>query len=310
MTLDLNQTPFPAVFNCQTSGAWEFTYDDSGDYLYFTSQGMNFYHLPSLQSYGGYAWEGFTVSNSRDNNLSYSNDADYQFNCMAQGGVDSVGAPFLLGYYSEYYAGMSNESPLQIIFDTVVTPISFYACNTVWAYKSVIEDGQFSNAFAAGDSLTVVIRGLDEDYEVIPGNEVHFDLADYRSENSADWSVNTQWELVNLASLGKVSGLTIRIFTTDKDPSMGFANTPLYIAMDKVKYHRERELDTTSFEPLEMDCQVYPNPFVDYIRINLNNSSAYTIYNQVGQVVVSGQLQTGENIIETSHLSNGILTSC
>ena len=126
ITLDLTQPTNPTVFNYESNGAWEFTYDESGDYLYFESQGMNFYHLPSLESYSGSSYEGFTVSNSSDNSLNYESDLNHQFNCMAQGGVDSSGAPYLVGYYSEYYAMMNGESPLQIIFDTVVTPISFY----------------------------------------------------------------------------------------------------------------------------------------------------------------------------------------
>ena len=275
-----------------------------GYYLFFESQGRNFYQLPSLESYSGSSWEGFTVSNSSDNSLEHTNDVDFQFNCLAQGGVDGLGTPFLVGYYSEYYAMLNNESPLQIIFDTIVSPISFYACNTVWTYKSIVEDGAFTRAFAEGDSMTVIIKGLDENYEEIANKELHFDLADYRSSNPTEWVVNTDWELIDLTSLGKVSGLSLKIVSTDMYTI--FTNTPQYIALDKVKYGREREETTTSTTAVELSLQVYPNPFVDYILVNSPKEETYVLYNPFGQIVMYGILSMGETMVSTSSLPSGI----
>ena len=110
--------------------------------------------------------------------------------------------------------------------------------------------------------------------------------------------------MVNLSSLGKVSGLSLKIVSSDQ--AYGFANTPLYIAMDKVKYHREREEIETGIQTTKLKFQVYPNPFVDYIRINVSETSSFAVYNQYGQAVLNGLLQAGENEVSTSTLPNGI----
>lgn len=94
ITLDLSQPVNPESFEF-TNDVWTETYNAT-DYTYFEVQNFMFSHLPSMNSYGGTSWEGFTVAR-------ISSDTLNSFGCMAQGGFDGVGKPYLVGYYSEYY---------------------------------------------------------------------------------------------------------------------------------------------------------------------------------------------------------------
>ena len=75
------------------------TYSEDPNYLYIMANDGEFMfdHLPTQSSWSGTSWEGFTVSQIEV-------DSANQFACVAKGGVDGEGTPFLVGYYSEYAA--------------------------------------------------------------------------------------------------------------------------------------------------------------------------------------------------------------
>lgn len=51
---------------------------------------------------------------------------------------------------------------------------------------------------------------------------------------------------------------------------------------------------------------VYPNPAKDVINVQMNNASSYQILNSLGQIVESGNLQIGNNVISLSDFATGI----
>lgn len=52
--------------------------------------------------------------------------------------------------------------------------------------------------------------------------------------------------------------------------------------------------------------QVFPNPFTEYIVINLAADQDVTIYGSDGKLVSQAHLHAGENQIELGHLGKGI----
>ena len=303
ITLDLSQStdPSPIVYN--PSGEWDKTFNDSVEYAYVSSQGMNFSHLPSGESWGGMSWDGFTPSISTDNSIVYDNFLDHQWGCMAQGGVAGVGTPFFVAFHSDYFNMTSGGCGLHTIFDTVVTPVSVYLCNVPYTYKCITEGHTIASAFTQGDSLTVIIKGMDENFEELPA-ELHYHLADYRSAESDAWTLNSTWEEVDLSSLGKVSGLNFYLVSSDQ--SWGYMNTASYFALDKLSYAKERADVATNVETATISMQAYPNPFTDYIRIQTKTDAVVNVYNQQGMLVLSQSIQAGEAEINTSHLPAGI----
>ena len=51
---------------------------------------------------------------------------------------------------------------------------------------------------------------------------------------------------------------------------------------------------------------IYPNPTANVLYIKSNVSSNYHLYNMVGQKIISGQINEGDNELNLRQYSNGI----
>ncbi|MBQ7530394.1 MAG: DUF4465 domain-containing protein [Paludibacteraceae bacterium] len=236
-TLDVSAPLNPSTVTYDEAGVWTETYNEE-DYMTIDFPSMSFSHLPSGESWDGYFWDGFTFSKSSKTTYAAMSD---QFNCVAGGGLAGVGTPFLLGYAPE---GWGPVSDCQVYFNDgkAWTAEEVYLCIGSWALENVLNGGAPARKFAQGDSLIIIIEGLDKDYEVIKGKQVTFFLADYRSANEAEWKVNSGWEKCDLSSLGEVYGLVFTMKSSDSG-SYG-ANTALYFALDGLKITRPTEVAT------------------------------------------------------------------
>lgn len=226
VTLDVNAPLNPSVVEYDANDVWKETYNEE-DYYTIDFEGMSFSHLPSGESWDGYFWDGFTFSKAQDTTYAAMTD---QFRCVAGGGLAGKGTPFLLGYAPE---GWGPVSDCQVYFNQESTAEEVYLCIGSWALDNVLKGGGAARAFAQGDSLVIIVEGLDENFEVIEGKKVIFFLADYRSANEAEWTLNNGWEKCDLSSLGKVHGLVFTMKSSDSG-SYG-ANTALYFALDGLK---------------------------------------------------------------------------
>ena len=289
ITLDLTTPTNPATFTFNAADAWTETYNETG-YGYIESQVFGLSHLPSGQSYGGMSYEGFTV-------CKVAADSGY-FGCMARGGVAGVGTPYVLGYYSEYYSMMNSTSSNQVIFTTgeQYDAVGMYVCNNPVAYKAITQGDAYARKFAAGDSFVLKAEALDASFAPT-GQSVSFYLADYRSENPAEWTVNNTWEWFDMSSLGRVGGIAFSVSSTDM--AYGFSNTATYFAMDKLKVAVPKTTDVS--ELMAQKITVYPNPFVDYVEVT-NAQAPVEIYTLAGVKVLS----TNESRINTSTLATGV----
>ena len=229
ITLDLSQPGNPESFEF-TNDVWTETYNAT-DYTYFEVQNFMFSHLPSMNSYDGTSWEGFTVARVASDTLN-------AFGCMAKGGVAGVGTPYLVGYYSEYYTWTNENgepsSNLMLFNDgSTYEAVGMYVCNDAQTYHSIQNGDAIAKKFGQGDTLVLKIHALDENWEIDDSKQdVVVYLADYRSSNESEWKVNTQWEWVDLSVLGNVSGLAFTMASSDV--SYGFMNTPAYFCLDKL----------------------------------------------------------------------------
>ena len=225
-TLDLSNPTNPESFTFAETGLWDQTYNET-EFPYFSTQGFNFSHLLSANSWNGTFWDGFSVSNSA------TGEVDYYSN-VAKGGIKGAGSPYILAYYNEFWLMDENNDDLMssnhIIFEEECYPLYVYLNNATMGLHDVLEGNEFgARPFAQGDRFEVIIQGLDEDLE--PTDEkIIYRLADYTSENPDEWFVNTEWAPVDLTPLGKVSGLTFMVGSTDQ--GMYGTNTATYFALD------------------------------------------------------------------------------
>lgn len=318
ITLDLTKSLNPATINYTEGGYWDGTYNDQ-DYASIDFEHFSFSHLISKQGWGGYYWDGFTISKNGDN-TNYGEDSEgwvaHQWGCMAGGGIktNAEGAvekdengvviaeqdvPYLLAYWG-YYQETDNAHSLQTVFESGKTydAVGIYVCNHPWPYYGNIDGNSFSRAFEEGDYFKLIIHGLDKDLNAT-GKSVEYTLAEY----SGTLKQSDKWEWVDLSSLGEIGGLYYTMETTDSDPEYG-PNTAVYFCMDKLQVSVPF---TSGIESgvAEAKISVYPNPFADYVTIKTEADSDVVIYTASGLVVIKLNVLRGENTIDTSTLPQG-----
>ena len=294
ITLDFSQPVNPESFEF-TNDVWTETYNAT-DYTYFEVQNFMFSHLPSMNSYGGTSWEGFTVARVASDTLN-------AFGCMAKGGVAGVGTPYLVGYYSEYYTWTNENgepsSNLMLFNDgSTYEAVGMYVCNDAQTYHSIQNGDAIAKKFGQGDTLVLKIHALDENWEIDDSKQdVVVYLADYRSSNESEWKVNTQWEWVDLSVLGNVSGLAFTMASSDV--SYGFMNTPAYFCLDKLTVREGAgevvALSEVSTAALEICMRA------GYIEV-VNATAPIEIYTISGMHVLTTTAPT----IYTTNWSNGV----
>ena len=74
-------------------------------------------------------------------------------------------------------------------------------------------------------------------------------------------------------------------------------------------YHQQNNLETFSFNDNQHSLiNFYPNPVVDFITLksDFNNNEKYLILNNLGQIVLDGEIRNNLEIINLSNLSSGI----
>ena len=225
VTLDPAHPLNPEVLEFDENGTWVGTYSE--DYPTIDFNAMSFMH-GAWEEYD--FWYGFTIGSSADTTYEALKD---QFRCVAGGGLAGKGTPFIQAY------AMDGMGPVcQVIFSDGYpwTAEEVYLCNGSWTLDNILKGGGAARPFAAGDSLVVIIQGLNDSFEAIEDKQVTFFLADYRSDNEADWTVNRGWEKCDLSSLGEVYGLQFTMVTSDKG-DWG-ANTAMYFGLDGLKITR------------------------------------------------------------------------
>lgn len=212
---------------------WDSTYNDSGicQFIYTNEARFMLSHMPSLNSYGGMSWEGFTLSK-------VSQDTANVFGCVANGGLAGVGTPYVIGYFSEWVTEAQGFSSNIVLFDQEYYPEYVYICQNSNTMEAIANGGVFNaRVFTAQDTLTLIISGLTTTLEET--KSVIYYLA-------VDGKMNNGWVKVPLTALGKVGGLSFRMTTTDMG-DFG-ANTPMYFAMDGLTVNTELPTNIQEFK--------------------------------------------------------------
>ena len=203
---------------------WDSTYNDSGfcQFIYTNDARFMLSHMPSMMSYGGMSWEGFTLSK-------VSQDTANVFGCVANGGLAGVATPYVIGYFSEWVTESQGFSSNIILFDQEYYPEYVYICQNSNTMEA-ISNGNVFNArpFAENDTLALIISALNASLE--EAQSIIYYLA-------VDGEMNNGWVKVPLIALGKTSGLSFRMTTTDMG-DFG-SNTPLYFALDALTVNTE-----------------------------------------------------------------------
>ena len=183
-------------------------------------------------------WSGYAISNRTKTTFdSYELD---QFNSCVGHGVNG----------SEKYAIVYPQGEKIEVDQAGGEEITgFYVTNNAWVVEAIVNgDGMTPGAFTTGDFVKLTITGTHADETTAT---VEFYLADYRSENTADHYYVSNWQWVDLSSLGKVVELS---FTMDSSRSNSWGmTTPGYFCMDD--FNGAAPLATATFEEMTLEAE-------------------------------------------------------
>lgn len=223
----------------ETAGGkyWDGTFNTEG--INVTSQIFKFSHTATDWGYDILSWDGFTVSNSNDNtNHNSDNWISSQWSSVAKGGKDGIGTPFIVAYAAEGMRADKGEFSETDYTSWVkfgeatdkYKAVGVYISNNTWTYYCIKEGSGVARKFEKGDYAALHIYGVKADGTIT--DPVDFYLADYRAENSSSWTINSEWEWVDLSSLGEVKYIFFKFETTDKTGI--YSNTSTYFCLDKL----------------------------------------------------------------------------
>ena len=172
------------------------------------------------------SWMGCSYSNMTATSFeSYDKD---QWNSAAGHGANGS------ANYGVLYGNSLPNTPMEII--KVLnggaegrTIAGMNITNSAWVVECVKNGNGAAKKFKKGSWFKVIFTGTKADKSTA---SVEYYLADYRSENEADWTCLTDWTWLDLSSLGKVVSLSISFDGTDK--SYGYLNTSTYVCIDNV----------------------------------------------------------------------------
>lgn len=186
----------------------------SGSYEFVNS------YNPSWGSWMGCAYSTMTATTFR----SYTTD---QWNsCAGHGARNSA-------TYGVLYGNSQPNTPMEVIkvADTTEGQVvkGMDITNSAWVVECVKNGNGYAGKFNKGSWFKVTFTGTRADNSTA---SIDYYLADYRSDNEADWTLLTDWTWIDLSSLGKVVSLSISFDGSDQ--SYGYLNTSTYVCIDNV----------------------------------------------------------------------------
>jgi len=151
---------------------------------------------------------------------------------------------------------------------------------------------------------TSVVTVIDNIYPVAICNNISISLENMFAEISI--------EDIDNGSYDNCEEVTLSISQTDFDESHIGDNTVILTVTDSSGNTDSCEAIVTVEPGLSIEeniletINIYPNPTANVLYIKSNVSSNYHLYNMVGQKIISGQINEGDNELNLRQYSNGI----
>lgn len=254
-------------FSYNEDGSWVDTYNDEAytiDVDIFSASHSSWYE----GSYNGFLP---CVSTS---NVNQENFVANQWGCMAGGAVKvdaegnvvtengavvaEAGAPYLMAYWMEFMESPNyHGNQILLSTDQVLYAKEMYVCTQPYAYYTLENGDSFSRAFTQKDDQFVLhIHGLDADFED-NGKVVDYVLANSIEDGEGGYKPNqkTDWQLVDLSSLGQIAGVYFTMESTDT--GVYGMNTPGYFCIDRFTVSTKESTAVAAIEAAEESAPVY-----------------------------------------------------
>lgn len=183
--------------------------------------------------------------------------------------------------------------------------IGFYVTNSTYAYLSMRDGDAFAKKFG-GET------GKDPDFFLmtikkyqggaLADDSINIYLADFRSPDANKDFILNDWKYVDLANLGGVDSLYLRM--TSSDVGVFGMNTPAYICIDQVS--TDNLLSASYINGIGTQIKVTPNPAHETLYLDLSSKGLVNITNMQGVTTWSGFLEQGNHQVSVISWPRGI----
>lgn len=176
----------------------------------------------------------------------------------------------------------------------------FYITNTAYVKNSLENGDSFSKKFEKGDWFKLTVTGYNGETET---GTVDYYLADFRSDNEAEHYIVSEWEWMDLSSLGAVTKMRFSMNSTDVgDWGM---NTPAYFAFDNFGAEAPEvdDVPTNIVNANSATLTVYShnqNIFVNDAEIG----EQISVYSISGKMIYNGTISSTTEVITLPY--NGV----
>ncbi len=288
VVLDLSNPGEPIEYD--ENDVWTRVYDNTATVY---AQEFLFTHTVNVEYH---SYNGFVAS--KTTLITGSAGTDDQFGCMAKGGVAGEGTPYLVAYWDSYADSNLDEKSCKVYLSSPYYAVGCYVCSSPYAYYTIQKGNGYARKFEQGDWFKLVAHGLDgQDKET---GTVEYYLADYRSDNADEWTLNDSWQWLDLSSLGQVASIYFTMESSDTG-EWGM-NTPSYFCLDKLTVSTElSSVDKT----LAAEVKAYYDRANGVVRVESAGPVEAAVYSLNGTLVLK-QLVDGNAALDLSACPSGV----
>ena len=237
-------------------------------------------------SFGGYWAGGWALSNLKYTTEETSDFSKHLYASKPGKGSEKSGNVYAVGTDGSY---IQNKNPLN------QSVAGCYISNSTYAYNSMKLGDNFAKKFDSNDSFALIVDFYLSGKEV--GSQKVW-LADYRSASADDHFILDTWQWVTFQYANADS---IVFHFESSDMGDWGINTPKYFCLDEVQLVSGANIEEF---PSPLALEVYPNPFNEYIKIDIEEK-----VKRIHLMDLSGKVQPisveNETILNTSMVSRG-----
>ena len=246
--------------------------------------------LPNSYNQEWMSWSGWAISSMNDTTTpGYLND----LSAITGGGYEGSTT-----YATTFVAG---ESILKLQGPAEGGMVNgFYITNNTYTYLSMLNGDGFAKKFGGllGDDPDFLVLTIKKYKDGELGmDSVNFYLADYRFEDNSQDYIVSDWEYLDLTSLGDVDSLSFTMASTDNN-TFGM-NTPAYFSMDNFET-ADVSVDIPQFEAATF--KMFPNPSADFVQIE--GLTPFSSGENIEVRDLTGRIVLQKNVVST----NGVLS--
>ena len=253
--------------------------------------------LPNDYEAASDSWSGWSISNTTDTQTAgFTN----QYSAITGGGAVNT---------ATYAVAFTADLPLNMQLENAATGEDmrgFYVTNNTYAYLSMLNGDAFAKRFGG-------VTGNDPDFflltiqkilnGIVSEEKIDIYLADYRfADNSQDF-ILTEWQYVDVRSLGAADALQFTLTSTDVG-AFGM-NTPAYFCLDEAE--TSDGVSSVNNPATDNSFDVFPNPARNFVQVKSKSGTpfSYCLFDETGVVIESGK-SSADTLIAFGHLPAGL----